>query len=138
LVATIFKNVFIVNNTSVHRTRNEIPLFSPGYFSDLNVIWNIGNKPIQVERPYSYNQPSHVAGIAEWQEKTGNDLNSVFEDPGLKDPAGFDFEILPGSILHELQIDPGNFRNVGPRPRELWDYGAGRTNRGVTGEGHVE
>ena len=139
MVANIYRNVMIVNNTSVHRTRNEISIFNPGYFSDLNIIHNIGNEDLKVEWPYHFRRPSEFATIEEWSNVTGNEPNSVFEDPGLKNPAGYDFEVLENSILHKYQIDPGSFKNVGPRSAEAWYLGETKSKKSSDNSGgHVD
>lgn len=139
MVANIFKNVFIVNNTPVHRTRNEIPLYTPGYFSDINLIWNIGNEPLRVERPFHFKTPSEVGTFEEWMSKTGNDINSVFSNPMLVDPANFDFRPKENSPLKELFINPGTFDDIGPRPKgQRYQRDNKNSTQGNSKIGHVE
>jgi hypothetical protein len=137
-IANIYKNIILVNNTDVHRTRNEIPLFKPGFWSDLNVIWNIGENPLTVAQPF-YGKAPMVAGWDEWIEKTGNDRHSVIQDPLFKDPLNGDFTLNEASIVFKLGIDPGSFDDVGPRPKKDWELSRIKAaGSKVSTEGHIE
>ena len=139
MVAIIYKNIMLVNDTYVHRTRHEVPLFKPGYWSDLNVIWNLGKGELKVEQPFNYGQPSKVASLDEWIKKTGNELHSDIQDPLFKDPLNDDFTISQNSIIYKLGINPGKFDDVGPRPKEQWEWTKAKmTLRKVSSEGHIE
>lgn len=138
-IASIYKNVILVNNTCVHRTQFDVPLFEPGYWSDLNVIWNYGNEELKVEQPVKYGKPSIFASYNEWVEKTKNDLHSVIGDPLCKDPMNGDFTLSPGSIVYRLGIDPGTFEDVGPRPKAEWELMKVKAaSRESSTEGHIE
>jgi hypothetical protein len=138
-IANVYKNIMLVNDTYVHRTRHEIPVFTPGYWSDLNLIWNLGEKPLEVEQPFNYGNPSLVAGFSEWIEKTGNDRHSIIRDPLLRDPLNGDFSLSNKSIAHKLGINPGTFNDVGPRPKDEWEITKIRSVAAkVSTEGHIE
>lgn len=139
MVAVVYKNIIIVNNTFVHRTRDAVSIFKPGYWSDLNVIWNAGKDELKVEWPFGFGKPSFIAGFDEWVSKTGNDQHSVIQDPLLKDPLKGDFTISLNSIIHKLHIDPGTFDDVGPRSKEKWELTrVKQTSKEVSKIGHVE
>ena len=121
MVAAVYKNIMIVSNSHVHRTRDAVSIFRPGYWSDLNVIWNTGKDELTVEWPFGFGKPSLVAGFDEWLSKTGNDQHSVIQDPLLKDPLNGDFTVSRSSIIHKLHIDPGTFDDVGPRSKKQWE-----------------
>jgi hypothetical protein len=138
-IANVYKNVMLVNNQYVHRTRDEIPIFTPGYWSDLNVIWNIGDGPIEVQRPYNFGRPAESAGIDEWIARTGNDRHSILRDPLFRDPLNGDFTLSPESFVYDLGIKPLNFDNVGPRPIGEWELTKTTESRFERSEeGHVE
>ncbi len=139
MVALVYKNIMIVNNTAVHRTRDEISIFKPGYWSDLNLVWNVGKDELKVEWPFGFGKPSATADFDEWISKTGNDRNSTIQDPLLKDPLNGDFRIGPNSIIHKLHIDPGTFDDVGPRSSEKWELTqVKKTSREASKIGHIE
>ena len=139
MVAVVYKNIMIVNNTFVHRTRDAVSIFKPGYWSDLNVIWNVGKDELKVEWPFGFGKPSLITGFDEWVSKTGNDQHSEIQDPLLKDPLKGDFTISPNSIIHKLHINPGTFDDVGPRSKEKWELTrVKQTSKEVSKIGHVE
>jgi hypothetical protein len=138
-VASVYKNIMLVNDSYVHRTRHEIPVFQPGYWSDLNIIWNIGKESLKVEQPLNYGEKSVVGSFDEWIEKTQNDIHSVFRDPEFRDPLKGDFTLDPNSFIYKLGINPGSFDDVGPRPKEKWELTKVQTvTKEVSTEGHIE
>jgi hypothetical protein len=138
-VATVMRNVMLVDGTTVHRTRHEIPLSEPGYTSDINLIWDISGNPLRVEQPFHYKKPSDIRSFKEWKKLTGNDLHSVVMDPMFADPMSGDFTIREGSGIRAFGINPGNFSDVGPRPPEQRPNPfREKETFSKSGEGHVE
>lgn len=139
MIVLIYKNIILVNDKCVYRTRDEASIFEPGFWSDLNVIWNIGKEGLKVEWPFGFGKPSVFGTFEEWIEKTGNDRHSLIQDPLLKDPLNGDFTISPNSIIHKLHIDPGTFEDVGPRPKEKWELTqVKQSEKEISKIGHVE
>ena len=138
-VANIYKNIFLLNDSYVHRSRQEIPILSPGFWSDLNVIWNLGKNPLEVAQPINFGGKPIVASFDEWIEKTFNDSHSIIRNPEFKDPLNGDFSLNPNSFIYKLGINPGEFDDVGPRPKEKWELTkTKKTVRVISGEGHIE
>lgn len=139
MIVLAYKNIMLVNNTYVHRTRDEASIFDPGYWSDLNLVWNYGGGELKVEWPFGFGKPSVVGTWDEWVSKTGNDQQTLIQDPLFRDPLNGDFTISPNSVIHKLNIDVGSFDDVGPRAKEKWElYEVKKAASGGIGIGHVE
>ena len=139
MIILAYKNVILVNNTFVHRTRDEASIFKPGYWSDLNLIWNYGGEDLKVEWPFGFGKPSVTGTWEEWVQKTGNDQHSLVQDPLFKDPLNGDFTISPNSVIYKLNINPGTFNDVGPRSKDQWEFTRVKAAaRETPAGGHVE
>ena len=73
--------------------------------SDHNLYWNPVN-------------PKWAQDFLANQRAKGNELHSVFADPGFTDPKANDFTFSSDSPAVALGIDPIDISNVGPRENE--------------------
>jgi hypothetical protein len=87
---------------------------------------NIPNQPIQTstfESDYNIFYAPDIAPdslrfngntLTEWH-KRGKDLHSLITDPMFRDPAKFDFTLLPNSPAFKLGFRPIDMTGIGPR-----------------------
>ena len=47
---------------------HQAPIFEPGYWSDLNVVWNAGGEGLKVEWPFGFGKTSIFATFDQWED----------------------------------------------------------------------
>lgn len=82
---------------------------------DLNLIWDVGGKPITAMKVKDTDRPT--LDLAAWQ-KLGYDVHSIVADPKFQDPARANYMPADDSPALKVGFRPFSLAGVGPRSRE--------------------
>jgi hypothetical protein len=94
-------------------------LEAAGLFSDMNLFWDIGGRPIvHGDGVHGKSGPENLTRAYDPQawKKAGFDAHSVCADPRFRDPRAGDFALAPDSPALALGFRPIDVSDVGPRP----------------------
>ncbi|MGC9349280.1 MAG: right-handed parallel beta-helix repeat-containing protein [Anaerolineae bacterium] len=118
------RNIVVGRGRPMFRGRPRDPKEKPGFWSDLNLFWDVeGDVEIAVTSSYDAQAQWQLVHSFSWDDwrAFGNDRHSRVADPCFKDLEAYDFEILPDSPALELGFEPIDLSDVGPRPKSERD-----------------
>lgn len=118
--AVVMHNIMLTDGSPVFASRPETHIIdAPGIVSDANLIWNTDGQELTVSIPQHRRQPAKLFPFSDWQEGAGNDLRSVFQDPGFANPRDGDFSLPTDSVASKIGFRMPDFSLAGPRSREV-------------------
>ena len=101
------------------------PIFMNGYGadfkkdiikSDTNLFWSTATGR-KIAMSVKWGEPKETLSFDEWH-KLGRDLHSIFEDPGFRNAAKFDFRLKKDSPALKTGFVPFDLKEAGVRPPE--------------------
>jgi hypothetical protein len=104
------RNILIADGEGIFRIGYFGDLEKPNHTSDLNLMWDIGKKPLRFIKRNS----TEFIPLEKWQE-VGHDRHSVFANPKCADIAKRDFTLAPDSPATKIGFVPVDPKKAGPR-----------------------
>ncbi|POY37964.1 hypothetical protein C3K47_05420 [Solitalea longa] len=89
---------------------------------DSNCYWNSNNKKslFMISSVKYGNKTNDTLSFKQWQQTSGKDKNSLFQNPGFKDPEKYDFTIHNPSVIQQIGFIPFDYNKAGVTGDKQW------------------
>lgn len=89
---------------------------------DNNCYWSLRNdkNPFMISTGQYGSKPIDTLSFKQWQETSGRDKNSVFRDPGFKNPKKYDFKIKNNAVIQQIGFIPFDYEQAGVTGNKQW------------------
>ena len=135
---TFYNNILITDGAPVFRANYFRKLESRTFKSDLNLFWDIKQKPIFVENLLPGKKPIRFS-YEWWQNSNLQDRHSLINDPECLNWKSDDYSISSDSPATEMGFVSIDMKNVGPRKSTTIDPDTSPEGNGeVKPFGHIE